>query len=77
MVVPFEACSGWFSNLGLSSGAWDTRHCLLAGRSIGEGEVGWSILVIKMDWIRNCARGSFIADKSRRGCCHYYQCFLA
>ncbi|CAG7981934.1 unnamed protein product [Penicillium nalgiovense] len=44
MVVPFVTCCGWFSNLGSSSGAWDTRHCLLAGRSIGEGEVGWSIL---------------------------------
>jgi hypothetical protein len=33
----------------------DTRHCLLAGRSIGEGEVGRSILVIEMDWIRTCS----------------------
>ncbi|CAG8052664.1 unnamed protein product, partial [Penicillium nalgiovense] len=42
-----------------------TRHCLLAGRSIGEGEVGWSILVIKINWIRIYARGAFIADNSR------------
>jgi hypothetical protein len=27
--------------------------------------VGWSILVIKMNWIRNYARGAFIADNSR------------
>ncbi|CAG8893206.1 unnamed protein product [Penicillium nalgiovense] len=65
MVVPFVTCCGWFSNLGSSSGAWDTRHCLLAGRSIGEGEVGWSILVIKINWIRIYARGAFIADNSR------------
>ncbi|CAG8032916.1 unnamed protein product [Penicillium nalgiovense] len=64
MVVPFVTCCGWFSNLGSSSGAWDTRHCLLTGRSIGEGEVGWSILVIKISWIRNYARGAFIADNS-------------
>lgn len=32
---------------------------------MGEGEVGWSILVIKMNWIRNYARGAFIADNSR------------
>ncbi|CAG8122275.1 unnamed protein product [Penicillium nalgiovense] len=44
MVVPFVTCCGWFSNVDSSSGAWDTRHCLLAGRSMGEGEVGWSIL---------------------------------
>ncbi|CAG8059502.1 unnamed protein product [Penicillium nalgiovense] len=55
MVVPFVTCCGWFSNLGSSSGAWDTRHCLLTGRSMGEGEVGWSILVIKINWIRNYA----------------------
>jgi hypothetical protein len=65
MVVPFVTCCGWFSNLGSSSEAWDTRHCLLAGRSMGEGEVGWSILVITMNWIRNYARGAFIADNSR------------
>ena len=29
---------------------------------MGEGEVGWSILV---NWIRNYARGAFIADNSR------------
>ncbi|CAG8215183.1 unnamed protein product, partial [Penicillium nalgiovense] len=29
-------CCGWFSNLDSSSGAWDTRHCLLTGRSIGK-----------------------------------------
>ncbi|CAG8012149.1 unnamed protein product [Penicillium nalgiovense] len=75
--MPSEDCCGWFSNLGSSFDAWDTRHCLLAGRSIGEGEVGWSILVIKMDWIRSYAQGSFVADKPRRGCCHFYQCFLA
>lgn len=32
---------------------------------MGEGEVGWPILVIKMNWIRNYARGAFIADNSR------------
>jgi hypothetical protein len=32
---------------------------------MGEGEAGWSILVIKMNWIRNYARGPFIADNSR------------
>lgn len=30
-----------------------------------------------MDWIRNCARVPFIADKSCRGCYHFHQCFLA
>jgi hypothetical protein len=62
--VPSEDCWGWFSNLDSSSGAWDTRHCLLAGRSIGDDEVGWSILLIKMDRMRNCARVPFIADNS-------------
>ncbi|CAG8288403.1 unnamed protein product [Penicillium nalgiovense] len=75
--MPSEDCWGWFSGSGSYSGAWDTRHCLLAGRSIGEGEVGWSILVIKMDWISSCAQGSFIADKPRRGCCHFCQCLFA
>jgi hypothetical protein len=65
IVVPFEACCGWISTLGSSSGAWDIRHCLLAGRSIGEGEVGWSNFVIKIDWIGNYARGPFIADNPR------------
>ncbi|CAG8176784.1 unnamed protein product [Penicillium nalgiovense] len=65
MVEPFVTCCGWLSNLGSSSGAWDTRHCLLAGGSTGEGEVGWFNFVIKIDWIGNYARGPFIADNSR------------
>ncbi|CAG8077633.1 unnamed protein product [Penicillium nalgiovense] len=32
---------------------------------MGEGEVGRSILVVKINWIRNYARGAFIADSSR------------
>jgi hypothetical protein len=32
---------------------------------------------LKKGWIVNCARGSFVADQSRRGCCHFYQCFRA
>ncbi|CAG8138566.1 unnamed protein product, partial [Penicillium nalgiovense] len=73
--VSFAACCGWFSR-DSSSGALDTRHCLLVGRSIGEGEVGWSIWIIKMYWITSCAGGPFIADNSRRGCCYFYLCFL-
>lgn len=36
MPLSFEACFGWLPELGSSSGAWNTRHCLLAGWSIGE-----------------------------------------
>ncbi|CAG7970225.1 unnamed protein product [Penicillium nalgiovense] len=64
MIVPFEDCCGWFCNLLSSSGSWETRHCLLAGRSHGEDEVGWSIVAFGMKCKRHCPPGYFIARQS-------------
>lgn len=51
----------WLCALFSYCASWETRRCLLAGRSLEEGEVGWSIVAFGIKCKRHCTRGSFIA----------------